>query len=328
MDNPTTPSTSQGRATLPTALTEVYVSPAAQRYLGMRAEANGGAGPAQTTPPPAGQGGGDGSGTAGGGGGGFNWDLFPGVPEDQRSLLEPHLRNVQGHVTKMEQQYAPWKGVMDSGLDQQSVMNLIALNQAINDNPVEAFLRLGRSLQEAEALSGDLDFDAVQQILSGQEAVEPGAGPAGDGEEIPAWAQRLIAAEEKRSGTEQQQTQQQEAAQRQEALTKTVEGIKGQLKEAGWDEADLDDDLIVSAILTHKGDADKAFGMVNEIRNKVLKGFASQNGGSGNDAELEMPNGSPEGEKPKGRGSRAEWAGARKSAEQNLKRRIEAQAQG
>ena len=328
MDNPTTSIASQGPTTLPTALTEAYVSPAAQRYLSMRAEATGGAPPAQPAPPQSGQGGGDGGGTAGGDGGGFNWNLFPDVPEEQRSLLEPHLRGVQGHVTKLEQQYAPWKGVLDSGLDSQSVMNLIALNQAINDNPVEAFLRLGRSLQEAEALSGDLDFDAVQQILNGEEAVEPGAGPAGDGEEIPPWAQRLIDAEERRSTQEQQTTQQQEAQQRQEMLNQTVTGIKGQLKEAGWDEADLDDDLIVSAILTHKGDADKAFAMVNEIRNKVLKGFTSQNGGSGGANELEMPDGPPEGSKPAGRGPRSEWASARKSAEQNLKRRNAAQAQG
>src|SRR5438445_10841560 len=45
---------------------------------------------------------------------GFNWGLFPDVPETQRELLEPHLKNIQGHVTRMEQQYAPYKGLMDA----------------------------------------------------------------------------------------------------------------------------------------------------------------------------------------------------------------------
>ena len=54
----------------------------------------------------------------------FNWELFPDVPEDQRALLEPHLRNVQGHVTKMEQQYSPYKDLVEAKADPAEVKAL------------------------------------------------------------------------------------------------------------------------------------------------------------------------------------------------------------
>src|SRR6266576_2109896 len=63
----------------------------------------GGQGPAQGQPTAADK-----------GGDGFNWGLFPDVPEEQRSLLEPHLRNVQGYITKSQMETAPYKGLMDT----------------------------------------------------------------------------------------------------------------------------------------------------------------------------------------------------------------------
>src|SRR3982751_1011007 len=44
------------------------------------------------------------------GGTGLDWGMYPNVPEEHRALLEPTLREqIQPYVTRLEQQYAPFK---------------------------------------------------------------------------------------------------------------------------------------------------------------------------------------------------------------------------
>src|SRR5438270_119915 len=104
--------------------------------------------PAAAQPPASGQGGaGQESTAAGKGGGEFNWGLFPNVPENQRELLQPHLRGVLGHVTQLEQQYAPYKGLMDAVTPDQ-VQNLVTFLANYSSDPLATWMGLGQSLHE------------------------------------------------------------------------------------------------------------------------------------------------------------------------------------
>jgi len=186
--DPTTAADQGETSSLPQPLSDVYISPATQRYLSLRMESNGGAPAGAPTGAQGGQGQDDAGVQSGNSGGGFNWEMFPTVPEEQRSLLEPHIRGVQGHVTKLEQQYAPYKSVIDSGLKPEEVQGLIALNQAFDKDPVNTWLQLAANMQKQGALSDDLDLDAVKLVLEGKAELDPGTegsegSPGAGGEE-------------------------------------------------------------------------------------------------------------------------------------------------
>ena len=268
---------------------------------------------------------GDGA-TADGSGGGFNWDLFPNVPEEQRSLLEPHLKNVQGHVTQMQQQYAPYKSVMDAGLDGDTVQSLVAFNQQFSQDPVGTWMELAVNMQKAGTLSGDLDLEAVKAILEGKDPDE-GEAPAGgeEGEEIPPWAQRLeqrINAQDEEAKTQkEQETQQQRAGE----LKTAMGNMRTQLTEAGYPEDAITDEILRAALIANQGDVDKALQQLTGLRESVLKGFTEKKNG-GDDSDLEMPNGSPKPPARESRGPSGAFADARKGARQMLERQARADA--
>ena len=159
------------------------VSSAAQWYMGLKAEATPGTPPAVA---PGGNGdGGQGanapSATADGGAGGeFNWELFPDVPEEQRPLLEPHLRNTQAHVTRLEQQYAPYKGLIDAGLPAEDVQNIINLNASFERDPVGTWIWLAQMMQQSGSMGDELDLEAVQAILNGEDGPSAEEGEPAD----------------------------------------------------------------------------------------------------------------------------------------------------
>lgn len=322
-------------SSLPQPLSDVYISPATQRLLGMRMESNGG-GPAQATAPTGAEGG-QGQGADGAqstaNGGGFNWEMFPGVPEEQRSLLEPHLRSTMGHVTQMEQKYAPYKSVIDAGLSADDLNGLVALNQAFDKDPVNTWLQLAANMQKQGALSDDLDLEAVKLVLEGKAELDPGTD-AGEGqqvaggEEVPQWA-REIQEENKTLKEEREQGEQSKTAEaQQKQLSDTLTGMKAQLKEAGYTDEQLGsegfDDLLTSAIITSKGDPDAALKQIMMIRDSTLKGLAGKTDNGGKDGDLEMPNGAPK-TPQRTRGGR-EFAKAREGASQFLKRQQESSA--
>lgn len=322
-------------SSLPQPLSDVYISPAAQRLLGIRMESNGG-GPAQTAAPTGAEGG-QGQGAAGAqsgaNGGGFNWEMFPGVPEEQRPLLEPHLRSTMGHVTKLEQTYAPYKSVIDAGLSADDLNGLVALNQAFDKDPVGTWLSLAENMQKQGALSDDLDLDAVKLVLEGKAELDPGTD-AGEGQQVaggeeePQWAKEIRdqfkSQQEKEAEAEQSKT----AEAQQQQLDQTLTGMKAQLKEAGYTDEQLGaegfDDLLTSAIITARGNPDEALKQIILIRNSTLKGLAGKTDNSGKPEDLEMPNGAPK-TPQRTRGGR-EFAKARQGAAQFLERQKESGA--
>lgn len=305
------------------------ITDAARWYMGLSAEAQAGAPPAAAN----GAGGGDqgaseDGATADGSGGGFNWDLFPNVPEEQRSLLEPHLKNVQGHVTQLQQQYAPYKSIIDAGLDGETVQSLVAFNQQFSQDPIGTWLELAVNMQKAGTLSGDLDLEAVKAILEGKDPDE-GEVPAGgeEGEEIPAWArrleERLDAQDEEAKTQKEQETQQQRAGE----LKAAMDNMRTQLKEAGYPEDAITDEILRAALIANQGDADKALQQLTGLRESVLKGFTEKQGNGGGGSDLEMPNGSPKPPARESRGPNREFAEARKGARQMLERQARDDAQ-
>lgn len=335
MIDPTNSPTGQDLPSGVQPLTDVFISPAARRYMGYRMEANAGSPPAAAN---GGQGQGDGGGQAqpdAGDGGGFNWDLFPDVPEAQRPLLEPHLKTTQGHVTKLEQQYAPYKPLIDAGATPETLQNLVQFDQAFTKDPLGTWLMLAENMQKEGTLSDELDLAVVKAILNGEDppgeegAGAADAGAAADGEQIPQWAQEIKEELASRRESEQTQQQQQAADQRAQQLQTALEGMRSQLKEAGYPEDQLSDELLTGAIIAHRGDADKALSELTGLREGVLAGFTKGKTGSEQEEREgpEMPNGAPKVPKGKGRGPGREYAEARTGAQQFLESKQRAEAQ-
>src|SRR5450755_3374899 len=143
-------------------------------------------------------------------GGGFNWGLFPDVPEGQRELLQPHLTNVLGHVTKMEQQYAPYKGITEA-VPPDQVQNVLQFLQNYSTDPVATWMGLAQSLQEDGAISNpDFSVEQLQNMIQGppaEAAQMPGQ------EEMPPWAQQM--AQQLQQMTQAEQMREQQAQQQQ-----------------------------------------------------------------------------------------------------------------
>ena len=285
---------------------------------------------------------GEGQGAAGGGsqpkdgGGGFNWELFPDVPEAQRPLLEPHLKQVQGHVTQMEQRYSPFKGILDSGVKAEDLQNLMNLDASFNQDPLRTWLMLGENMQKAGSMNDDLDLAQVKAILNGEELEEGDEGetksPEG-GDDMPPWAQKIVQRLDAQEETEKSSQEQVQTQQRQKQLTDAMGKMRGQLKEAGYEDTQLSDEMLTAAIIAHKGDADKALAELTGLRESVLKGFTDgkttkpESGPEENDGGPAMPKGAPKSPKRTPRGPGREFADARAGATQMLESRLQAQAQ-
>lgn len=292
-----------------------------------------GAPPAQGAPPPAAQPPASGQGEGGGqptGDGSFNWGLFPNVPEEQRTLLEPHLRDSLGHVTRLEQQYAPFKPMLDSGMSAEQAQGLVQFAQNLAADPLQVWLGLGAELQQNKVLHEDLDLEEVTKAARGEpvEATPPEPGATPEGEQP--WQGEL---QSMRQMIEDDRRQRQEEAQRRtdavqdQLLDRHVTGIKTQLKEAGVQGVDEGnyDRLIVASIITNGGDPQKALGEMLGFRNQSLQDFTEQKqtGKPG----LEMPRGAPKTTEKKAT-DRDVFDTANRGAESFLKSQNESAAQG
>lgn len=219
------------------------------------------------------------------------WGRFPNVPEEHREMLEPHLKGVQAHVTRLEQQLAPFKG-----MSPQAVNGLAQFARQFDANPKQMFLTIAADLQRRGILHEALDLEALQAVIDGVdpdgEAVEEEL-PDGNGDiwaEAPPWALEL------RQGLQGQQEREQQAArQKQEAtedamLTKTLATMKAKLTEAGYPAEWMTDARLTAQLLTHGGNATAAIKDAVDGRNLMLKGLVKPKPG---DQEPTMPRGVP-----------------------------------
>lgn len=279
-----------------------------------------------------GQGGAQGQPTAAGQGDGqqqgqFNWGLFPDVPEAQREIMEPHLRGVQGHVTKIEQQYAPYKGLVDA-VSPEQVTNLVGFLNAYNTDPVATAMGMIQELQQ----NGKLPANTVETLQQLQQGAAPPAGQqAQPGQEQDPMAQQLAQLQSRldqqdaqRQQAQQAEQQAQQEAANAEALQTAKTNIRGTLTTAGIEEGLVTDEMIVSAIIAHNGDEQGAANMLTAMRDNFLGAFAKQNGGG-----VKPPNVQGNLPQPQKAGGRKgdPFADAKTGARQLLEQRAAAAAQ-
>src|SRR4051794_27036558 len=70
------------------------------------------------------------------------WGFFPDVPVEQREVLAPHLKNIQGHVTRLEQQLAPYKPFVNAGYTPEMVNGLASFATSFDRDPLQAWIEL------------------------------------------------------------------------------------------------------------------------------------------------------------------------------------------
>jgi hypothetical protein len=224
------------------------------------------------------------------------WGRFPTVPEEMRGQLEPHLKQVQAHVTRLEQQLAPFKG-----MSPQAVTGLASFAKQFDANPAGMFLRLAADLQKRGVIHENLDIEALQAVMQGQDPDEGEELDVGDnvgGEEngndpwanAPPWAlelQQQLEAQKEKEAT-QQRRQQEQVEDR--ALQATISKMRAAMKEAGYPEEYLTEQRLNAQLLTHMGNATAAVQDAVDARNTMLKGVVKP---SPSDEEPNMPRGVP-----------------------------------
>lgn len=305
--------------------------------------AGGGAGTAApgTAPPPGGQG------QEAQQNEGF-WNLFPNVPQEHRTLLEPHIREVQGHVTKLEEQIAPFRQFADAGLTPQAAEGLIRFSANFERSPLDTWIQMGKMLQTDYAGKGpvvdpdvDIDYlaalargeDPDADMLAGQQGGVPGqAAPQdpGNGQVPPEWAQYVADLQQQVQALG--QALQQDRAQRQDAvsdrlLENQLATMKKAVVDAGWPEDLINDQELYSRLIVHGGNVQSAIKSMVDVRGGLLKGY-TDNQQRNQPGDLNMPNGAPPAppQKPSGRGQDS-WGKATRNATSRLARENQAAAQ-
>lgn len=288
---------------------------------------------AQPTPSPAAQQGQGGQGAAQAPSTDSFWGMFPDVPQEMRGALEPHLKGVQGHVTKLEQTYAPYKPLVERGFTPEQVQNLVGFLNDFDTDPKAVWLSLGRSLLEQKVLHDDLDVDVLEQIVNGQDidveepppgGVPPGTDPNG---EMPQWAVELKQQYDQLAQAEQQRQQTLQQQQEDQLMQQQLGQMRATLVQAGYKEEQIADEMLIGSLIAHRGDADKAVQALTGLRSESVRDFVetktTKSGGEPN-----LPKGAPPvKEKAKTGGKRDAFADARSAAEQMLKQSAQATAQ-
>lgn len=229
------------------------------------------------------------------------WGRFPTVPEEQRAALEPHLKQVQAYVTRMEQAYvAPFKGYTP-----QQVRGLANFAKAFDAKPLETFEAIAADLQKKGVIHQDLDIQALSAVIRGQDPPEELEGPEGGGSEVvddgagdpweqaPPWAQEIRARFQAQEQAEQEQARTIQQQKEDAVLDQQITTLKSRLKEAGYPDAylqnkDLDKDLIARFIV-HNGSAERVLNEMKNLRTTLLQGVVQPD----DDNPVDLPNGVP-----------------------------------
>lgn len=249
-----------------------------------------GAPPAPTPPPASGQGGQQGQPTGGAADNGF-WGRFPNIPVGQRELLEPHLKEIQGYTTRLEQQYAPYKSLMDN-VPADQVQNLVGFLDQWGSNPLETWMGLSQSLQQDGHITNPaFSVEQLQQLVALQQQQEQQQQTPGQQASDPL-VQQMAARLQQLEQAEQQRVAQQEQQQQAQMLQQAHAGMAATLVQAGIPQEAITPELMNGAIIAHNGDVAAATNAMTQVREAILRGFTESNG-SGSRLPS-MPGGPPQ----------------------------------
>lgn len=256
-------------------------------------------------------------------GSGNFWQFFPNVPEEHRPLIEPHIREMQGHVTKLEQQLAPFKPFVDAGLQAQDAAGLVKFSQDFDAAPVDMWLRMGTMLQDQQVLDPEIDLEYLAALARGEDpdalgGVEENGAPQTPSE-LEELRQQLQALQDER---EQEKVSRQEQIQNQ-FFDRQLGKMREELVKAGIPEDILTEEALTARVIVHKGNVASATKSFVDERAAILKGFTKNK----EPDDLELPNGVPDHEREEPRERDGSWGVARNKASARLRRENRAAAQ-
>lgn len=240
-------------------------------------------------------------------------------------MLEPHLKQVQGHVTRLEQQLAPFRGMTP-----QTIAGIANFARQFDANPKAMFLAMAADLQRRGVLHESLDLEALQAVVDGvdpDEGVAPAPGGPEDDPwaEAPEWAQQLRQYQQTQEEKEQADARARQERVEDQMLAKSLATMKAKLKEAGYPDAYLTDARLTAQLLTHGGNAQVAIQDAIDGRNQILGTIVKPK-----PDPVDLPNGVPKHQRSKspsdGLAKRDPIKAAGAGAEQYLKR-VAAEAQ-
>jgi len=267
--------------------------------------------------------------------------MFPNVPQEHRALIEPHIREMSGHVTQLEQQLAPFKPFLEAGMTPEEAQGVLTFNRNFDQNPLQTWLDLGKYLQGLQGQNGrtvvdaDVDLDYLAALARGEDpdagqapaAPDGPAGPPTDQGTTTGWTEReqqLFGAvqqlqrqvAELSDGVQQDRTTQQQRVMDQ-LHGRRLEKMRSELAAAGYKAEDLTDEVLNAHVLTARGRFDVATQQLVDYRNRILQSVTP----STEPTPPELPNGAPSSpsrrEKPRQGDA---WGQGRKEAEARLKR--------
>jgi len=295
---------------------------------------SGGAAPAPGTVQPAGD-----QGQAQNESAGFR-QYFPDVPDEHWQLIEPHMGRMQGYVTQMQQQMAPFKSFIDSGYSPEQATNLLRFEQRFAQSPLEVWLELGGLLQQGQngqppVMDPELDLEHLAALARGEDPdAAPGVGLTQPGAQPQPGSQDPYVQGLEAQLQELQQSIQQDRSSRQQMIEDTVYDreltkMRQTLVQAGWPQEMLSDESLGAHVIVHRGDFGQATKSLVDQRAGLLKGFVQNRNPEPQPTDL--PNGAPpttprEDVKPRDRND--PWKAATRNAQARLARNNKAAAQG
>jgi hypothetical protein len=223
-------------------------------------------------------------------------------------------------VTQLEQRYAPLRSYTP-----QAVQGLASFAQAIDQNPVEAWIDLAQRLQQSGAIDKDLDIEHLAALASGQDP-DVGAQPNGNGVDEDAnnplvgLVQQLQSKIEQLEGNWTKTQEQQRARVEDVALERQLNWMKGQLSEGGIPEDAISREFLLSSYIAHRGNVQKAVEQAVTYRNAILKGVVPDPTVQKQKQQLDLPNGAPPtGRRSEKSKSRSMFSGIEAAAEQSIR---------
>jgi hypothetical protein len=260
--------------------------------------------------------------------------MFAGIDDNTWTQVEPSLRQVQGHITRLEQASSVAKPFIEAGVTPEQSQQILTFVQNYNNDPVGTFLNMAAQLQAAGVIHEDVDLEDLEAAVYGEPSAEEGQPYNGQPElqsdasmGLPPEVQQRMdqlqeAVEVLLDEREQNQTQQE--TRRQDALReRAMTSVREQLTQAKVPVPS--DDMLLAAIIANRGDIQRATKSIVDYSGSTLENLR-QSRQEGTDPQ--MPRGAPPTRQRQTRQPRDAFEAARPGAEQALRRANEQAAQG